>query len=237
MWWFRKREKIHFDCTHDIHSHVLPGVDDGVRTYGEAIMVLKGLSRLGVKRVTCTSHVYFPALMNGRENLHPLLEDLRAGLQKEGVEIELDLGAEYRVGEYMLSLIERGEILSGEDGTVYTPEMVLGPARRGIKMTYCTDTRPTESIVAAAEGSDLFICEGMYAEPEKLVKAKQYKHMTFYEAADMAKRAGVREMWLTHYSPSLVHAENYLPQVREIFPDAFLGKDGKNVELMFEDED
>lgn len=68
-------------------------------------------------------------------------------------------------------------------------------------MTYCTDTRPTESIVAAAEGSDLFICEGMYAEPEKLVKAKQYKHMTFYEAADMAKRAGVREMWLTHYSP------------------------------------
>ena len=95
MWWFRKREKIHFDYTHDIHSHVLPGVDDGVRTYGEAIMVLKGLSRLGVKRVTCTSHVYFPALMNGRENLHPLLEDLRAGLQKEGVEIELDLGAEF----------------------------------------------------------------------------------------------------------------------------------------------
>ena len=236
MWWFRKREKVHFDYTHDIHSHVLPGVDDGVRTYGESIIVLKGLSSLGVKRVTCTSHVYFPALMNGRENLYPLLEDLRAGLQKEGIEIELDLGAEYRVGEYMLSLIERGEILSGEDGTVYTPEMVLGPARRGIKMTYCTDTRPTESIVAAAEGSDLFICEGMYAEPEKLVKAKQYKHMTFYEAADMAKRAGVREMWLTHYSPSLVHAENYLPQVREIFPDAFLGKDGKNVELMFEDE-
>ena len=109
------------------------------------------------------------------------------------------------------SRLQKGEILSGEDGTVYTPEMVLGPARRGIKMTY--------------------------AEPEKLVKAKQYKHMTFYEAADMAKRAGVREMWLTHYSPSLVHAENYLPQVREIFPDAFLGKDGKNVELMFEDED
>lgn len=135
------------------------------------------------------------------------------------------------------SRLQKGEILPGKDGTVYTPEMVLGPARRGIKMTYCTDTRPTESIVAAAEGSDLFICEGMYAEPEKLVKAKQYKHMTFYEAADMAKRAGVREMWLTHYSPSLVHAENYLPQVREIFPDAFLGKDGKNVELMFEDED
>ena len=68
---------------------------------------------MGVKRVTCTSHVYFPSLMNGRENLQPILKDLRVGLKEEGVEIELDLGAEYRVGEYMLSLIERGEILSG----------------------------------------------------------------------------------------------------------------------------
>ena len=91
-------------------------------------MVLKGLSRLGVKRVTCTSHVYFPALMNGRENLHPLLEDLRAGLQKEGVEIELDLGAEYRVGEYMLSLIERGEILSGNNNRVLVEHNFLSPS-------------------------------------------------------------------------------------------------------------
>ena len=59
-----------------------------------------------------------------------------------------------------------------------------------------------------------FICEGMYAEKDKIAKAKQYKHMTFYEAADMAKRAGVEEMWLTHFSPSLVHAEDYMPEVK-----------------------
>ena len=89
---------------------------------------------------------------------------------------------------------------------------------------------------AAAE-SDLFICEGMYAEKEKLVKAKQYKHMTFYEAADMAKRAGVQEMWLTHFSPSLVHPEEYMPEVKKIFANAHLGRDGKNVELLFEDNE
>ena len=115
--------------------------------------------------------------------------------------------------------------------------MVLGPPRKGIKLTYTTDTRPTESILRNAKGSDLFICEGMYGEDDKIEKAKGYKHMTFREAATLARDAEVGEMWLTHYSPSLVHAENYLPQVREIFPDAFLGKDGKNVELMFEDED
>ena len=113
--------------------------------------------------------------------------------------------------------------------------MVLGAARKGIKVTYCTDSRPTELIVKSAAESDLFICEGMYAEKDKLAKAKQYKHMTFYEAADMAKRAAVQEMWLTHFSPSLVHPEEYMPAVRDIFPQAYLGKDGKSVELMFEE--
>lgn len=123
-----------------------------------------------------------------------------------------------------------------EGGTVYTPDMVLGPARKGIKVTYCTDTRPTESIWRAAFGSDLFICEGMYAEEEKAEKAKQYKHMTFYEAAKMAKKAEAAELWLTHFSPSLVHAERYMPKVQKIFKAASLGFDGRTAELDYKEE-
>ncbi len=73
----------------------------------------------------------------------------------------------------------------------------------------------------------------MYAEEEKLAKAKQYKHMTFYEAAEIAKKASVEELWLTHFSPSLVRAESYLPKVRQIFEAASLGFDGRSVELDF----
>lgn len=124
-----------------------------------------------------------------------------------------------------------------QDGVLYTPDMVLGPDRKGIKITYCTDSRPLDHIVEAAQGSDLFICEGMYAEKEKIAKAKQYKHMTFYEAADMAKRAQVEELWLTHFSPSLVRAEDYMPKVKEIFPNSYLGKDGKSVELVFQEDE
>ena len=119
---------------------------------------------------------------------------------------------------------------------VYTPNMVLGPARKGIKLTYTTDTRPTDSIRNNAKGSDLFICEGMYGEPEKKAKAVEYKHMTFYEAAEMAKKACVREMWLTHYSPSLVRPEPYMEEVRKIFAAASAGKDGKSTTLLFEEE-
>ncbi|MBQ8280508.1 MAG: ribonuclease Z [Roseburia sp.] len=141
------------------------------------------------------------------------------------------------IPQRMWSHLQKGETMTAEDGTVYTPDMVLGAARKGIKVTYCTDTRPTDAIVNSAAGSDLFICEGMYAEKDKLAKARQYKHMTFYEAAEMAKRAEVKEMWLTHYSPSLVHPEEYMQEVRNIFPQTLLGKDGKSVELMFDENE
>ena len=132
--------------------------------------------------------------------------------------------------------LQKGETIAGGD-TVYTPDMVMGAPRKGIKLVYCTDTRPTESIARNAKGADLFICEGMYGEKDKQVKAVTNKHMTFYEAARLAKEADVKEMWLTHYSPSLTRPEEYMDEVRKIFPRAVAGKDRKSVELDFEDEE
>lgn len=133
------------------------------------------------------------------------------------------------------SRLQKGENIELE-GRTLTPDMVLGPPRKGLKVTYTTDTRPTESIVENAAGADLFICEGMYGEPDKLAKAKEHKHMTFYEAATLAKRADVKEMWLTHYSPSLPYPEEYMPEVRKIFPASIAAKDGRSVDLKFEEE-
>ena len=134
------------------------------------------------------------------------------------------------------SKLQKGEIIE-DDGKVYTPEMVLGEARKGLKVTYCTDTRPVPSIVKNAAEADLFVCEGMYGEQEKLNKAKEHKHMTFFEAATLAKEAKVKELWLTHYSPALTRAEEFIPETRKIFPNTYPGKDGKSVELMFEEGD
>lgn len=129
--------------------------------------------------------------------------------------------------------LQKGMVVE-EQGNRFTPDMVMGPARKGIKVTYCTDTRPTPSIAEHASAADLFICEGMYAEKEKEDKAKQYKHMTFYEAARLAREAKASRLWLTHFSPSLVRGEDYMDQVKKIFPKALLGKDGKTIELDFE---
>ncbi|MGN1146898.1 MAG: ribonuclease Z [Lachnospiraceae bacterium] len=148
---------------------------------------------------------------------------------------QMDKALELGIEKKYWSHLQKGEVIELPDRTL-TPDMVLGPKRKGLKVTYTTDTRPTESIVESAAGADLFICEGMYGEPDKLSKAKEYKHMTFYEAAQMAKRAAVKEMWLTHYSPSLPKPEDYMPEVRKIFPASVAAKDGRTVDLVFEED-
>lgn len=132
------------------------------------------------------------------------------------------------------SRLQKGETLEYE-GRTLTPDMVLGAERKGLKVTYTTDTRPTPSIVENASGADIFICEGMYGEKGDINNAVKYKHMTFEEAGTLAKKAGVGQLWLTHYSPALNYPENFIEDVRKIFPNAIAGKDKMSAELKFED--
>ena len=141
--------------------------------------------------------------------------------------------AENNVPQKFWNRLQKGETIE-EGGVCFTPDMVLGPPRKGIRLAYSTDTRPTKSMVAHAAEADLFICEGMYGEDDKMNKALEHKHMTFYEAAKLAKEANVKELWLTHYSPSLIRPEEYIPKTRKIFPATYAAKDGRTVMLEFD---
>ena len=136
-----------------------------------------------------------------------------------------------------LKPLQRGETVEVE-GKVYTPDMVLGAPRRGIKVTYCTDTRPTPGIAPAAAGSDLFICEGMYGNAEMLPSGRENQHLLFAEAAQIARDAGgVRELWLTHYSPSMPNPKAYRDIARAIFPNTYTPRDGWCKSISFEDDE
>ena len=135
--------------------------------------------------------------------------------------------------------LQHGETVKDEaTGRTYTPSMVMGAERRDIKVVYTTDTRPCDNIKRAASGADLLICEGMYGEPGMEEKAKAYRHMTMQEAAALAAGAEERprELWFTHYSPSMLKPKLYLDEVRKIFPDAICGRDGMKKELMFDED-
>lgn len=159
-----------------------------------------------------------------------------------GYTFELDRLPKFEVEKAKKLPINRrywGALQHGEsvvvDGVTYTPDMVLGDARKGLKITYCTDTRPCDNIADFAFESDLFICEAMYGEEEKLADAFEKKHMMMFEAAKMAKRADVKELWLTHFSPSMTHPEHFVKSARKIFNNTVIPKDGQHKELKFED--
>ncbi len=154
---------------------------------------------------------------------------------ERGGRFDRERALEQEIPMKLWNRLQKGETVI-QEGRTFTPEMVLGPKRKGLKVTYCTDTRPVESISVNAAGSDLLILEGMYGEPEKLAKAKEHKHMTMYEAAQLARKAQVPELWLTHYSPSLLRPEEYMTEVRKIFPAAVAARDGRTTELRFDEE-
>ena len=156
---------------------------------------------------------------------------------RRGGKFILEQAKQRNIPQKLWGRLQKGETILTEDGITYTPDMVLGLPRKGIKVTYCTDTRPLPIIAEQAKGADLFVCEGMYGEPEKQKKAKENKHMTFYEAAELAKEAQPEQMWLTHYSPSLTYPEQYKEQVRKIFPQTIIARDKRSVTLEFDKDE
>ncbi len=257
-WSFKPIDVICFTHYHGDHISGLPGL---LLTMGNAdrkepltLIGPKGLERVVNALRVIAPELPFPIIyreINGPEEVFELngyrLKAFKVNhnVTCYGYTLELDRAGKFQLEKAMVmdipkmywSRLQKGEtIVDEEQGKTYLPEMVMGAPRKGIKLTYCTDTRPTQSIVDNAMYSDLFICEGMYGEKDKEAKAREYKHMTFYEAAKLAKNAQVKEMWLTHYSPSLTRPEEYMDDVRKIFPAAKAGKDKKSVELDFEEE-
>lgn len=133
------------------------------------------------------------------------------------------------------SKLQNGESLDIIEGK-FTSDMVMGAERKGLKLVYCTDSRPTARLEEEAKNADLFICEGMYGDFEK-DNAKKYKHMTMKEAANLAANANPKQLWYTHYSPANVNPRQYEKDLKKIFNNIVIPKDGYSDILTFEEEE
>ena len=121
-----------------------------------------------------------------------------------------------------------------KDKTYYA-DMVLGENRRGIKLSFITDTRPTFEIPEFIYESDLFICEGMYGDDLDISKAVKNKHMTFRESASLANAGNVDKLLLTHFSPSIENPKYFIQNATNLFEDTIIGEDGLTLKLSYKD--
>jgi ribonuclease Z len=130
--------------------------------------------------------------------------------------------------------LQRGEPVAAS-GRVVEPDDVLGPPRRGLSIALVTDTRPTPGLQTLAKNVDLLVCEGTYGSDDDQPRAVERKHMTFAEAARLARDAGARRLLLTHFSPALVEPIAHAAAAQEIFAESTVGFDHFTLELKFPD--
>jgi ribonuclease Z len=127
--------------------------------------------------------------------------------------------------------LQGGRPVTLADGSVVTPDMVLGEPRRGRKVVLSGDTAPCETVAEAAAGADLLVHEATFCEDE-VERARETLHSTALDAAHVADRAGVLLLALNHlsgrYSGREVEAE-----ARTAFADTFVPRDFDVIAIPF----
>lgn len=95
----------------DIHTHVLPGVDDGAENTESALILLRGLQKLGISRVIATPHIYWDYYPNTKSELEGSFSNFKKHVSDQNIDLELELSAEYFLDEHFIQLIEKGELM------------------------------------------------------------------------------------------------------------------------------
>ena len=130
------------------------------------------------------------------------------------------------------NMLQKGMTIMDDDVN-YTPDMVLGDDRKGIKISMVTDTRPLDTIPAFIKDADLFICEAMYGDEMDISKAIKNKHMLFREAASLAVRGNAKQLLLTHFSPSIEDPNVFENNAKSVFENTIIGYDRFSTQIKY----
>jgi len=121
---FKKRaskKNITFDYSSimvDMHSHVLPGIDDGAQTPKESIVLIKKMMELGIKKIIATPHIMADYYKNTAETINAALTILKAELQKEEMDIVVEAAAEHYFDETFEDRVDEHKLMTMGDNYV-----------------------------------------------------------------------------------------------------------------------
>ncbi|MVN23214.1 tyrosine-protein phosphatase [Mucilaginibacter arboris] len=100
----------------DMHSHVLPGIDDGAQTVEESVVLVQAIMNLGIKKIIATPHIMVDYYRNNAETIGSALQVLRNELQKQHIEIEIEAAAEHYLDEAFETLLDEDKVMPMKDG-------------------------------------------------------------------------------------------------------------------------
>lgn len=253
-WGFRRLSAICVSHTHADHIAGLPGLLHAVANAGRTeelsivgprglVDVTNGLRTIApilpfpltVMELEGNSSFPLPAGLEGRcehgEHQLPVLA-YRVNLPRQRAFLP-DRARGLGVPMTLWRTLQEGKMVAWDGGQA-TPDDVLGPPRAGLSLCYVTDTRPLPAIAALVCDTDLLVCEGTYSRDDDLPKAIAHRHMTFREAATLARDAEAKRLWITHFSPALEDPGAFAAAATSVFPATTIGCDGLTTSLAFE---
>ncbi|MFN5333723.1 MAG: tyrosine-protein phosphatase [Bacteroidota bacterium] len=114
----------------DMHSHLLPGIDDGAPDVTTSVFLIKGLMELGYKKLITTSHIYTDLYPNTKQTILQAYDLLKAELIKEQIDIDLTPAAEYFIDEVFAAKLQKGEeLLPIKDNKILVEISFVSPPR------------------------------------------------------------------------------------------------------------
>lgn len=115
----------------DIHSHILPGIDDGARTLEESVQLVSEMAGWGFERITCTPHIT-KKFRNTQESIKEKFDMLSNAVSRKGVDIELRMSAEYRLNpETWPEILSQGQLMPIEDQYILMEFPINDPTEMG----------------------------------------------------------------------------------------------------------
>ena len=137
----------------------------------------------------------------------------------------------------MWGALHRGKPVTLPDGRVVTADSLVGPSRPGRRVVLTGDSRPCEATIAAAGNADLLVHEATFSD-EEAPRALETGHSTAREAAEVAAKAGVKRLLLTHFSARYTRdAAELEKEARAVFAETYIARDGMELDVAFTDGD
>ncbi len=135
---FHRSRPLHGDTAYrqlraDMHSHLLPGIDDGAPDMATSLMLIKGMVALGYSKLITTPHVMWDMYKNSREVILEKLELVRQAVKAEGIPVEVNAAAEYFLDDHMAGMVKSNEPLLTISGNKVLVEFSLAYRTHGIK--------------------------------------------------------------------------------------------------------